>query len=145
MSLKKDLDDRLKNAMIAHDDQIVSLLRMIKSSIKNSEISKGHELEDGEVLSVLEKEAKQRKDSISQFEAGGRDDLAEKEKSELKIIEDYLPEKMSEEDIKKIVVLKVKELEGQDFGRVMGACMSEFKGKADGTLVQKIVREVMGV
>ncbi len=145
MSLKSDLDLRLKNAMIAHDDQIVSLLRMIKSSIKNSEIAKGHELEDDEILSVLEKEAKQRKDSITQFEAGGRADLAENEKSELKIIEEYLPEKMNEEDIKKIVQIKVKELEGQDFGRVMGACMGELKGKADGALVQKIVREVMGV
>lgn len=143
MSLKSELDSKLKEAMIAHDEPIVSLLRMIKSSIKNSEISKGHELEDNEVLAVLEKEAKQRKDSISQFEAGGRSDLAEKEKSELVIIESYLPEKMSEEEITEIVKKKISELEGQDFGKIMGACMGELKGKADGALVQKIVKEVM--
>lgn len=145
MNFKNQLDNELKEAMIAKNEARVSLLRMIKSSIKNVEIAKGHELDDQEVLGVLEKEAKQRKDSIAQFESGGRTDLAAREKSELEIIEGYLPEKMTEEEIREVVKKKVSELGGQDFGRIMGACMGELRGKADGALVQKIVKEEMEV
>jgi uncharacterized protein YqeY len=142
-NLREQLDSKLKDSMIAKDEAIVSLLRMIKSSIKNAEIAKGHDLEDPEILVVLEKEAKQRKDSIDQFTAGNRLDLAEKEKFELNIIESYLPEKMSEEEIREVVKKVAGDNSGSDFGRVMGAVMGELKGKADGALVQKIVKEVM--
>jgi uncharacterized protein YqeY len=135
-TLREQLDSRLKDAMIAKDEAIVSLLRMVKSSIKNAEIAKGHELEEDEILVVLE-------DSITQFEAGGRADLADKEKSELTIIESYLPEKMGEAEITEIVKKIVADNAGADFGRIMGAVMGQLKGKADGALVQKIVKEVV--
>lgn len=145
MSIKEDIEEQLKQAMIAKDELTLSVLRMVKSAVKNMEIEKGHELDDAEMIAVLEKQAKQRKDSIEQYDAGNRADLSEREKSELTLIEKFLPEKMGEDEVREIVKKKVTELAGQDFGRVMGAVMGELKGKADGGLVQKIVKEEMGV
>lgn len=144
MTLKQQIDENMMRAMKEKSETELSLFRMLKSSIKNTEIAKGHELEDDEVLVVLEKEAKQRKDSIAQYESGGRADLAEVEKKELAIIEAYLPEKMSEEDVRKVVREVIEGNAGADFGRVMGMAMGKLKGQADGALVQKIVREEMG-
>ena len=101
-------------------------------------------LSDTDVQLVLQKEAKQRKDSIAQFEKAGRDDLAGKEKSELSIIEEYLPKMMTEDEISALVddiIEQVKPDGPQDMGKVMGAIMPKVKGKADGSLVNKVVRE----
>jgi uncharacterized protein len=152
MTLKEQIDDKMKQAMRDKAEAELSLFRMLKSSIKNVEIDKGHELEDDEVLVVLEKEAKQRRDSIAQYEAGDRADLAETEKKELAIIEQYLPEKMGEDEVRKAVqdaISAVEKADGsasspQSFGKVMGMAMGKLKGQADGALVQKIVREEMG-
>jgi uncharacterized protein len=151
-SLKEQIDEKMKQAMRDKSETELSLFRMLKSSIKNVEIAKGHELEDAEVMAVFEKEAKQRRDSIEQFEAGGRADLAETEKKELAIIEAYLPEKMGEEEVRKAVqeaIAAVEKTDGsasspQSFGKVMGMAMGKLKGQADGAMVQKIVREEMG-
>ena len=99
------------------------------------------ELSDEEALSVIKKQAKQRKDSIEQFRNGGRNDLAEKEEKELVIISEYLPKEMSKEDIEKIAKSKKKELGINDkskIGILMGALMKEFKGKADGAIVKEV-------
>jgi uncharacterized protein YqeY len=93
------------------------------------------------------KAAKQRKESIEQFEEGDRPDLAEKEKSELKIIDEYLPEMMDEEEVRKVVQEKIKAFGAsgmQDMGKVMGPLMGQLKGKADGSIVSKVVKEELG-
>lgn len=144
MSLKEQIEEQTVEAMKTHKEAELSLLRMLKSSIKNAEIAKGHELSDEEVISVLEKEAKQRRDSIAQYEAGNRTDLADVEKHELELIEKYLPQKLGEEQIRELVkqvISEVKPTGSADFGKVMGAVMAKLKGQADGASVQKIVRE----
>jgi uncharacterized protein YqeY len=143
MSLQAQIDERMKKAMIEKDELNLPLMRMLKSVIKNAEIEKGEELDDAEVISVLEKQAKQRKDSIEQYEAGDRKDLADHEKAELAIILEFLPEKMGEDEIREVVKAKIAEMAGADFGKVMGASMAELKGKADGGTVQRIVKEEM--
>lgn len=144
MSLREQIEVMANTAMKEHKEVELGLFRLIKSAIKNTEIEKGHELSDEEVMVVLEKQAKQRRDSITQFESAGRQDLAEKEKQELALIEALLPEKMNEEAIRETVKKIVSEHTGEDFGRVMGAVMAELKGKADGATVQRIVKEETG-
>jgi len=99
-------------------------------------------LPDEDALKVIKKQAKQRKDSIEQFEKGERDDLAQKEKAELSILEEYLPEEMGEDEIKKIALAKKQELgieDKQKAGILMGAIMKELKGKADGEVVKRVI------
>jgi uncharacterized protein YqeY len=144
MSLKSQIEDKFKKALSERNEVELSLFRLIKSAIKNSEIAKGQELEDAAVLAVLEKEAKQRQDSITQYNAGGRADLAEKEQVELVIIQKFLPEKLSEQEVRTIVKDLIAKNPGLDFGKMMGVLMGELKGKADGGLVQKVAREELG-
>ncbi|HBQ59742.1 MAG TPA: glutamyl-tRNA amidotransferase, partial [Balneolaceae bacterium] len=124
------------------------VLRSLKAKLMEKEISerKGGEAElsDEQAIEVLMKAAKQRKESIEQFEEGNRDDLAENEKKELKIIEAYLPEMMGEDEVRKVVKEKVKALGAsgmEHMGKVMGALMGELKGKAEGSLISKVVKE----
>ena len=120
---------------------------MLISAIGYYEIEKGgagYEATDEDVLVVIQKQAKQRKDSITQYNDGGRPELAEKEEKELKLLEVYLPAQMSEEDIKVLVqeaITSTNATSAADIGKVMGALMPKVKGKADGNLVNKIVRE----
>ena len=144
MTILEQIDTRLKEAMIAKDEQAVGLYRLLKSALKNAEIEKRTELEEADVVRVLEKEAKQRRDSIEQYTAGNREDLATHEEAELKVIEGFLPEKMSEEDVRVKVKKIIAANAGLDFGRTMGMVMGQLKGKADGALVQKIVKEETG-
>lgn len=143
---KQILED-LKQAMLSKDQIKTTVLRAIKAAILKKEISERKEgeasLTDNQILEVLVKEAKQRKDSIEQFEKAGRNDLSENEKRELEIIETYLPKQMSEEEIEKIVTQVINEVGASspsEMGKVMGKLMPLVKGKADGSLVNKIVR-----
>lgn len=145
MTIIEQIDSLLKEAMIAKDEQATGLYRLLKSALKNAEIEKRSELEEADVVRVLEKEAKQRRDSIEQYRAGNREDLAAHEESELKVIESFLPEKMGEDEVRTEIKKIIGANEGQDFGRTMGVVMGQLKGKADGALVQRIVREEMGV
>lgn len=127
------------------------VLRSLKAKLMEKEISERKEgeakLSDEQAVDVLMKAAKQRKESIEQFEEGGREDLAENEKAELKIIETYLPEMMDEEEVRSIVKEKITAVGAsgmQDMGKVMGPLMGQLKGKADGSLVSKIVKEELG-
>lgn len=144
MSISLEIEGGIKKAMVEKDELSLSTLRLLKSAIKNAEIEKGSELDDAEALVVLEKQAKQRRDSIDQYEKGDRPELAEKEKKELEMIEKFLPAKMGEDEVREVVKKVVSENEGADFGRVMGAAMGQLKGKADGSVVQKIVKEELG-
>ena len=150
MSLKETFQLEIKTAMQKKEVEKLSVLRMVLAAVINKEKQKraktGEEcqLTDEEVLEVITSEAKKRKDSIEQFEKGNRQDLADQEKSELKILEEYLPEQMSEDEVRKIITDKIQELGvsgPQDIGKVMGAIMGQLKGKANGGLVNKIVQE----
>lgn len=144
MNLKEKIEQEAITAQKEHREDELNLYRFLKSAVKNAEISVGHELNDEEVLVVLEKQAKQRRDSIEQFAAASRDDLVQKEKTELKIIETMLPSKMNEEEVRNAVKGIVAKNPDADFGRTMGMVMSQLKGKADGSLVQKVVKEELG-
>ena len=144
---KQQLQEELKQAMLAKDTQKTGVLRLIISSLGYFEIQKGgagYEATEEDVLAVLQKEAKQRRDSIEQFTAGNRPELAEKEKKELTLIETYLPAQMTEDEIRehvKAAITATNAATMQDIGKVMGSLMPHVKGKADGNLVNKIVRE----
>jgi uncharacterized protein len=145
--LKQKLRDELKHSMLARNELKTSVLRMLLSSLNYYEIQKGgagYEATDEDVLSVIQKEAKQRRDSIEEYGKAGRQELADKEKKELEILQTYLPEQMDEAKIREIVKETVTQTGAKtiaDIGKVMGALMPKVKGKADGGLVNKIVRE----
>jgi hypothetical protein len=148
MSIKDQIFSDLKEAMKAKDQNRLRVLRSIKAKLMEKEIDERQggeaELSDESALQVLTKAAKQRKESIDQFEKGGREDLAENEKTELEIIEAYLPEMMSEDEVRKIVKEKIEQVGAtgpQDMGKVMGPLMGQLKGKADGSLVSRLVKE----
>lgn len=135
----------LKEAMKSGNTEKRDVLRMIDSMIKNVEIDKGKRelgLSDEEIVEVVTRAVKQRKDSASQYETGGRPELAEKEQKEIEILSEYLPTQLTEEEIVKIVKEEMAGLEnasGSDMGKVMGSIMGKLKGKADGNMVRKIV------
>jgi len=148
MSLKDKILDDLKAAMKAKQADKTMLLRSLKSKILEKEISerKGGEstLSDEQIVDVLMKAAKQRKESIEQFEQGGRADLAEKEKKELELIEQYLPEMMNDDEVREAVVNQIDQMGATsmaDMGKVMGALMGKLKGKAEGAVISRIVKE----
>ncbi len=142
MSIVNKIDSDLIQALKNHEETRLSVLRMLKTALKNAEIAKKGELTDDDALTVLNTQSKQRKDSIAQYKKGGRNDLAEKEKRELVVIETYLPEKMSEEDIRKVIAGKISEAdETVNFGQVMGMVMKEIGQSADGQVVRKMLEE----
>lgn len=146
MNIEKDISAEIVKAMKSKEDFTLSTLRLLKSALKNAEIEVKRELTGEEELSIIEKQAKQRREAYEQYKSAGRDDLADKEQKELEIMKKYLPEKLSLEEIKQ-VVLKLKEETGAigqaDFGKLMGRAMSELKGKADGGTVGSVVKEVL--
>jgi len=147
--LKEKLNQDLKQAMINKDGELSSLLRMLLSAVKNEEILKKQQqqgLKEEEMIAVLKREVKKRKDSVEQYIKGGRQDLADKEKKEIEVIAKYLPEEMSEEDIKKVVaevISSMGEVSSSQFGAVMGQVMAKLKSQADGAVVSRLVREAL--
>jgi len=146
MSILERIDSDLKVAMKSSEKIRVSTLRMVKASLKNLEIEKG-ELSDDDVIGVLSTQAKQRRESISEFEKGGRQDLADQEREELAVILGYLPEQLSEEELAGIILETIKETgvsSLKDMGRLMKSLMPRVKGRADGKLVSRKVKELLG-
>lgn len=145
--LKQQIQDELKQSMLARDEVKTSVLRMLKSAINYYEINKGgagYEASDEDVLNVINTQVKQRRDSIEQFTNAGRTELADKEKKELALLQIYLPEQLSEDEVRKLVVeavLQTGASSPQEMGKVMSALMPKVKGKADGTLVSRLVKE----
>ena len=138
------LQDELKIAMKSGDKASMMGLRNIIGKLKTSQIDKGEPLTKEDILKILKSASKQLKESVEQYQKGGRDDLAEKELFELSLIEKYLPKKLSEVEIRKIVKKTIQDSGAesmQDMGRVMGILMKELSDSADGKLVQKIVHE----
>ena len=146
MTVKDTLSNDLKEAMRQKDVLRRSVIRMLSAEIHNQEIEDKKELDDEAVLRVLTKQAKQRRESIESFEIGGRDDLVQKEKSELEIILSYLPEQMDTDSIRRIVQESIDEtgvIDVQSIGRVMRVVMPKVKGRADGRVVQKLALQIL--
>ncbi|PCH91334.1 glutamyl-tRNA amidotransferase [Candidatus Kaiserbacteria bacterium] len=146
--LHTTLKEEAKEALKAHEEVRLTTLRSIISAITNELVAQHQKpsemLDDKGVEAVIKKAVKQRKDSIEQFEKGGRDDLAAREKEELAILEKYLPDQASPEEIEKVVISvleKLGEIDPTKSGIVVGAVMKEMQGTADGTLVKEIVAE----
>ena len=148
--LHQQIKEDLKTALKEKDEVKTGVLRSMMSAFTNELISqkkdRDEHLEDEKALEVIQKLAKQHKDSIEQFEQGGRDDLVETEKKELEVIESYLPQMMSKDEIEEAVKQKAKELGISDksrMGDLMGAVMGELKGKAEGKDVKEVVEQVI--
>jgi len=147
MNIKEKIKGDFIEAFKAKEEAKSLVLKMVQSEIRNAEIAKREELDDSEIIQVVTKEAKKRKDAIESYEKGGRPELVESEKAELAILDTYLPEQMPEEEIRELVEDAVKESGASDIkeiGKVMAILMPKVKGKADGALVGKIVRESLG-
>jgi len=135
-----------KDFILALKDKSPSLavLRMLKAAIKNAEIAKKDKLTNQEIITVLQKEKKQRQDSVVEFKKGNRQDLIDNETAEIKIIDRYLPAGMTDDQIRKLVLDQIKQVSASnisDIGRVMGQVMPQIKGRADGQKVSQIVKE----
>ena len=146
MALKEKIMDDLKKAMKERNEVKVRTLRMVIASIKNWEVENTKEIDDDGMIAVLSKEAKRRKEAIEEYRKAGRKDLARAEEEELKIIESYLPERMSEEEIKELVLKTIEEVKAtspKDLGKVMKVIMPKVKGRADGKLVNEMVRKIL--
>jgi len=144
--LKQQIEEQIKNALKGGEELRLSTLRFLLSAIKNEEIAKQREVTDEEVISVVQHQVKQRKESIEAFQKGGREELAEKERQELVILSKFLPQQLSEEEVKKIVQETIAELpenERKNFGKVMGIVMGRLKGQTEGNIVAKVVKEVL--
>ena len=146
MRLINQIQEDLKRSMKAKDGNRVSVLRFLLSSIQNREIEKRDALDDEEVLAEITTSAKRRKESMEAFGEGGRADLVEKEAAELAILQEYLPEQLSPDEIRGVVqevVEAVGAKTASDLGKVMKELMPRLRGKADGKLVNEIVQEAL--
>jgi len=143
MSLRQKLNDDLKKSMKAGDTNRTGVLRMLSASLKNKEIEmKGEELKDDDVMQVINKEAKKRKEAIEAFTKGGRTEIADKEKAELVVLETYLPKQLSKEEVVVEVEKVLEKIEDKsNIGLVMKDVMSQLKGKADGKTISEVVKE----
>ncbi len=144
---KTKLQEELKNSMLSKTEQKTSVLRLLLSALNYYEIQKGgagYSATPEDVLTIIQKEAKQRRDSIEEYKKANRQDLADKEQQELEILSLYMPAMMTEDEIRKLVKEKITETGAASFaemGKVMGALMPLTKGKADGSIVSRIVKE----
>lgn len=149
MQIKEQIKTNLKEAMKNKDEITVSVLRMLTSSFSNEEIAKGKRetgLSEEEVLEILSREVKKRKDSITQFEGAGRSELAEKEKKEIDVIMKYMPTQMTKEEIESLVQEAIAETGAKtekDFGTVMKILSPKTKGRADGKEVSEVVKKLL--
>lgn len=148
MSLKEKLTDDMKQAMRDKEGGKLrlSVIRMVRANIKNVEIDRKQELSDDEVLDVLAKEVKMRRDAVEEFNKGNRPDLVESLEQEIVILMNYLPEQLGEAEVRTLVESAVAETQAvspKEIGKVMAVLMPKLKGRADGKLVNTIVREML--
>jgi uncharacterized protein YqeY len=146
MSLQQRLDGDLKAAMKSSDSLKTSVLRMVKAAIKNKQVEKRKDLSDEEIISVISTLTKQRRESIDLFSKGGREELAEKERQELAMLQLYLPGQLSPEDLDRIIMEAINESSAEgvkDIGKVMRLIMPRVQGAADGKVVNQRVKELL--
>lgn len=147
MSVLAQLTEDMKTAMKAKDKETLGTVRMLKSALQNEQIKLGHDLDDEEELLIIAREMKQRRDSLAEFKAAGREDLVEQLEGEIKVVANYMPAQMSADEIKQVVAETIAEVGATskaDFGKVMGALMPKVKGKTDGKVVNETVKSLLG-
>lgn len=147
MTLLERINEDLKQSMKARDAERLSAIRMLKAGVKNKEIEKGSAFSEGDVLSVISSMIKQRRESVEQYTKAGRGDLAAKEEGEIRVLEGYLPEQLSGEEVVKIIrdaIAEASAASASDMGKVMKLVMPRVKGRADGKFVNEKVKELLG-
>ena len=144
MSLEERLVEEMKQALKSSDKLRLSTIRMIRSALKNKEIELRKKLEDEEVEKVIQVMVRKGEESVEQFQIGGRMDLVEKEKKEIEVLKSFLPQPLSQEEILKIIDQSIQETQAsslKDIGKVMKSVIPKIGGKADGKLVNQLVKE----
>jgi hypothetical protein len=144
MNLEEKLLEEMRQAMKTNDKIRLSTIRMIRSSSKNKEIELRRKLEDEDIFKVIQGMVRKGEESVEQFQAGGRNDLVEKEKMEIEILKSFLPQPISQEEIIKIIDETIQETQAsslKDLGKVMKAVMPRLGGKADGKVINQLVKE----
>jgi uncharacterized protein YqeY len=142
--LKDQIQSDLKTAMLAHDEARVSALRMLISAVRYSQTGREEDISDTDVIAVIQKELKKRREAAESFRTGGRDELAQKEEAEAQILMGYLPEQMSDQELTEIVEGAITEVGASsmtDMGKVMGMIMPKVSGKAEPSRVSALVKE----
>lgn len=147
MSLKDQLTADMKTAMKVHDKDRLAVIRMVRGAIRQAEIDGGHKaLGDEEVIAVISKEVKMRRDSVEAFEKGGRSDLVAQTKKEIDVLMAYLPKQLAEDEVRALVKEAVEQTGAKtpkEMGKVMGVLMPKVKGRADGKLVNALVKSML--
>jgi len=146
MTLKQQVEEQIKESLKKGDKLRLSTLRFLLSAIKNEEIAKQREATDEDVVAVVQRQVKQRLESIEAFQKGGRKDLEQKERDEMAILNTFVPQQLSEQELRKIiheVIAVLPEGDQKNFGKVMGQTMGKVKGRADGNSVSKVVKELL--
>ena len=149
MNLKEQISEDIKNALKAGDSFTAGVLRMVVAALQNKSIEKRgkgeeEELPQEEILEILAREAKKRKEAIELYKQGDRQELADNEEKELAIIEKYLPQQMSKEEVVEIVSAIIEKNKPENFGEAMKLVMAELKGKADGKMVAEVIKDQLG-
>lgn len=146
MNLIEKIENELKIALKEKDKIKLSTLRLLKAEIKNAEIEKKDDLNDEDIMQIISREVKRRREAISEYNRGNRPELAEKESKEAEVLSEYLPEQLSEEEIHQIIIKAIAEVQAnspQDLGKVMSQVMPAIKGRADGKVVNQLAREAL--
>lgn len=146
MSLKDKLMDDLKTSMKSKDKVRKDVVTMVRSAVKQKEVDERVELDDQDIIEIISKQVKQKRDAIEDFKKGERDDLVQLTENEVKILLEYLPEQLSEEELTELVktaIAQVGATSMKDMGKIMGNLMPAIKGKADGSLVNKIAKDYL--
>ncbi len=148
MSLSENITNAMKDAMKSKNNATLSTLRLLRSATKNKQIDVQHELSDEEILGVIRSQVKQLRDGLESYESAKRDDLASQARTEIAVLEAYLPQQMSDNELTSIVIKTIEEsgvTSKQDMGKVMGMAMKAVQGRADGTRVKQIVESLLAV
>lgn len=146
LTLLDNLNEDMKQAMRNKEKEKLSVIRMLKAALQNGAINQGGTLSEDDEITVLSREMKQRRDSLSEFEKAGREDLAEKVRAEIVIVEHYSPKQLTDDELEEIVKVTIAEVGATskaDFGKVMGKIMPKVKGKADGNAVNNFVKKYL--
>lgn len=146
MGLEEKLLVDMNSALKSGESEILETIRMLRAQLKNKSIENGKDLSETEVVEVLSREAKKRKESIELYKQGGRDDLADKESRELEIIGSYLPSSLSEDEVEKIIRRAIDETKAEsirEMGKVMQIVMPQVKGRVDSRIVQDMVKKLL--
>lgn len=143
--LKEKIDEDLKQAMRDKRSTELDTLRMLRARIKNEEIAKQKDFADEDIVNIIGSEVKRRKDSVQAYTSGNRPELAQKENDEIVILQKYLPKQLSEEEVRAVITetLAGQTFTAQEFGKAMGLVMPKLKGKADGSVISKVLKEMV--